>query len=197
MRTRFMYLIKSPLRQTFLNLRNVHTEYRSAISLSSLYPESSLNLATPVKPPQNENGKFSGYIPVEKLELSYCRSSGPGGQHVNKVNTKVDLRFHLKSADWLSEETKAQLAEKYQSRLNKDGYFIVRSDKTRSQIYNQADAITILREMIYAIENGTVKEPSQETLQMIRKRKERANMERLAQKRAHSQKKTDRQVPNF
>lgn len=112
MRTRFMYLIKSPLRQTFLNLRNVHTEYRSAISLSSLYPESSLNLATPVKPPQNENGKFSGYIPVEKLELSYCRSSGPGGQHVNKVNTKVDLRFHLKSADWLSEETKAQLAEK-------------------------------------------------------------------------------------
>ena len=40
-------------------------------------------------------------IPLDKIEFSYARSSGPGGQNVNKVNTKAELRFHVMSAEWL------------------------------------------------------------------------------------------------
>lgn len=44
--------------------------------------------------------------------MSYSRSSGPGGQNVNKVNTKVDLRFHVETAEWLTQELKEKIAEK-------------------------------------------------------------------------------------
>ena len=40
-------------------------------------------------------------IPMDKIEFNYARSSGPGGQNVNKVNTKAELRFHVMTADWL------------------------------------------------------------------------------------------------
>lgn len=55
--------------------------------------------------------KFNGYIPMNQLKVTYSRSSGPGGQNVNCVDTKVDIRFHVSSADWLSEETKKLLLD--------------------------------------------------------------------------------------
>lgn len=44
------------------------------------------------------------YIPESYLEINHSRSSGPGGQNVNKVNTKVELRFKLDAADWLPDD---------------------------------------------------------------------------------------------
>lgn len=55
--------------------------------------------------------KFSGYIPLDKIEIKYSASSGPGGQNVNCVNTKVDVRFQVNSATWLSEEIRTKLLE--------------------------------------------------------------------------------------
>lgn len=55
--------------------------------------------------------KFSGYIPLDKIQVTYSASSGPGGQNVNCVNTKVDLRFQVNSATWLSEEIRTKLLE--------------------------------------------------------------------------------------
>lgn len=55
--------------------------------------------------------KFSGFIPLDKVQIKYCASSGPGGQNVNCVNTKVDLRFQLDSATWLAEEIRTKLRE--------------------------------------------------------------------------------------
>jgi len=52
---------------------------------------------------------FTGFIPIEELEITYSTSSGPGGQNVNKVNTKVDLRFKVESAKWLNEEVRQKL----------------------------------------------------------------------------------------
>lgn len=91
-------------------LLSLSSTYRSAISLNTLYPNSTLKITTP--PPPAEEGKFTGYIPVEQLQITYSKSSGPGGQNVNKVNTKVDVRFHLESAKWIDVETKTKLAQK-------------------------------------------------------------------------------------
>jgi len=55
--------------------------------------------------------KFSGYIPLDKIQITYSASSGPGGQNVNSVNTKVDLRFQVDNATWLSEEIRTKLLE--------------------------------------------------------------------------------------
>lgn len=49
---------------------------------------------------------------MEQIQITYSKSSGPGGQNVNKVNTKVDLRFHLESASWISDSIKEKLAAK-------------------------------------------------------------------------------------
>lgn len=45
----------------------------------------------------------------DKVQITGCRSSGPGGQHVNTTNTKATLRFHLESADWIPEELRKRL----------------------------------------------------------------------------------------
>lgn len=58
-----------------------------------------------------DNNIFTGYIPVEELDITYSTSSGPGGQNVNKVNTKVDLRFKVESAQWLNEEIRQKLID--------------------------------------------------------------------------------------
>ncbi len=49
---------------------------------------------------------------LDKLSISYCRSSGPGGSHANKTNTKAEIRFNIESADWLSQLAKAKIPEK-------------------------------------------------------------------------------------
>jgi peptidyl-tRNA hydrolase ICT1 len=49
---------------------------------------------------------------MDQLDITYSRSSGPGGQNVNKVNTKVEVRFQPSSATWISEDVKSKLLEK-------------------------------------------------------------------------------------
>lgn len=52
------------------------------------------------------------YIPMDQLEISYSKSTGPGGQNVNKVNTKVDVRFKVSTATWIEDGVKQKLTEK-------------------------------------------------------------------------------------
>ncbi|XP_075231353.1 large ribosomal subunit protein mL62 [Lycorma delicatula] len=168
--------------------------YESNISLRTLYPTSSLKLITPNKLPESIDGKFSGYIPLDKLKITYSRSSGPGGQAVNMVNTKVDLRFHIDSADWLHESTRAKLKEKEKMKVSKEGFLIIRSEKTRSQQLNLADALEKLRCLIRHVEEEPAK-PSPETEEMITKRKVKANQIRLIEKRSKALLKSSRKAP--
>jgi protein subunit release factor B len=74
-------------------------------------------------------------IPTDKLEFSFARASGPGGQNVNKLNTKAELRFNVASADWIPQDVKLRL-EAYQSnRINKDGDLIITSQEQRFKVF--------------------------------------------------------------
>ncbi|CAB3254036.1 unnamed protein product [Arctia plantaginis] len=168
----------------YMTLMNRPMSYKSAIALETLYPNSSLKLSTPALALET-NEKFNGYIPVNKLEITYSASSGPGGQNVNKVHTKVDLRFKPSEADWLQPEVKAKLIEIHRNRLSKDGHLIIRSDITRSQTMNLADCMQKLRNMIRDA-CVTKREPAPETVERIRQRHLKAARMRLAVKRAES-----------
>lgn len=130
--------------------------------------------------------KFDGIIPIKRLIIEACRSSGPGGQHVNKKNTKVSVSFHLQSADWLPEETRNKLADLHKANISKDGMLTIRSDKTRTQTLNLADCMDRLRCYISEAEQPPEPELSLETIELRRQRLERASAERLREKRLKS-----------
>ncbi|EDW04218.1 peptidyl-tRNA hydrolase ICT1, mitochondrial [Drosophila grimshawi] len=169
--------------------------YKSDLSLEKIYPNARLQLYTPPPPAASSDGKFNGYIPMDKLDITYSRSSGPGGQHVNTVNTKVDVRFKLAEAQWIPEKTRQKLLQVLANKLNKEGYFFIKSDLTRSQQLNLADALEKLRTLIRAQEVEPVG-PSEQTLEKLRRRHEQAARQRLQLKRERGQIKADRQTPS-
>lgn len=89
-------------------------------------------------------------ISIEDWEVteSFSRSSGPGGQNVNKVATAVELRFEAERSPNLTGAVKARLRRLAGRRWTKDGAVVIRSEKTRSQAMNREDAEARLVELI-------------------------------------------------
>ena len=73
----------------------------------------------------------------KEVRYRTSRSSGAGGQHVNKVSTKVELIFDIDASDILSEEEKTIIKEELANRISKDGLLTLNSDETRSQVKNK------------------------------------------------------------
>jgi len=147
-----------------------YSAFRSQYSLEKIYPNSRLDITTVPQPPQSKDGRFSGFIPIDQLEITYSRSSGPGGQNVNCVDTKAEIRFQLANAGWIPEPIRAKLQEQMRNLTTKDGYIIVKSDKTRSQQLNLADAMEKLRNMIHkAADSLIVAQPSPASLEKHRR----------------------------
>lgn len=80
-------------------------------------------------------------IPVDELSFSYSRSGGPGGQHVNKTETRVELQFDVAHSPSLDEQQRARLLARLGSRIDKQGILHVVAGSTRSQADNRAAAI--------------------------------------------------------
>ncbi|XP_049868670.1 peptidyl-tRNA hydrolase ICT1, mitochondrial [Pectinophora gossypiella] len=167
--------------------------YKSSISLETLYPNSSLKLTTPTFSSDSKE-KFSGFIPMDKLDITYSASSGPGGQNVNKVHTKVDLRFKVDEADWIHPDIRAKMMELYGNKLSKEGYLILRSDMTRSQQLNLADCLQKLRNMIRDA-SVTKRQPAPETEERIRQRHLKAARMRVSIKREESARRAMKRAP--
>jgi len=89
-------------------------------------------------------------IPEGELEFVASRSGGPGGQNVNKVSSRVTLRFDVGHSGSLNEEQRTRIQRRLATRINKDGVLQVTSQRTRSQDLNRADAIERFAELLRA-----------------------------------------------
>ena len=124
-------------------------------------------------------------IPLREFEFTFARSSGPGGQNVNKVNTKATLTWDIGKTQSISESIKSRFRAKFSRRINKEGRVIVHSQRFRDQGRNVADCLTKMQELVKSV----TKPPK------VRKKTKRSRasiQRRLDHKKANSQRKQGR-----
>jgi len=127
-------------------------------------------------------------IPDEEVAFATSRSGGPGGQNVNKLETRVTLRFDLAGSASLSEEQKARLRERLATRITKAGILQVSAQRHRTQAANREAAVERFAELL--------RESLREEAPRKKTRPSRAaKARRLEAKRRHSQRKRERAAP--
>jgi len=87
-------------------------------------------------------------IPEHELDFAVSRSGGPGGQNVNKVSTRVTLRFNVDSSESLNSDQRRRIHSRLATRINKEGILQVTSQRTRSQELNRADVLERFAELL-------------------------------------------------
>ena len=129
-------------------------------------------------------------IEALKSELTYkaVRSSGSGGQNVNKVASKVMLFFNLEDSTVFSEEEKERLRDFFSNRLNKQGVLMLYSDESRSQFRNKA---LVTQRFVELIEEGLRQDKERKPTKVPKAVKRK----RLENKRKISEKKANRKPP--
>lgn len=76
-------------------------------------------------------------IPASELRFRFSRSGGAGGQHVNKVSTRVELLFNVQNSPSLTDQQKGRIVARLRSRISDDGYLTITSQESRSQWRNR------------------------------------------------------------
>jgi ribosome-associated protein len=124
-------------------------------------------------------------IPLREFTITYARSGGPGGQNVNKVNSKAMLRWAVSSSPSLPEPVRQRLLAKQRRRITTQGDLLVVSQRFRDAGRNVADCLEKLRAMVF--------EAAQPTRRRRISRPTRGSVERRLQRKRHqSQKKQQR-----
>lgn len=124
-------------------------------------------------------------IPDEEVTFTTSRSGGPGGQNVNKLETRVTLRFDLAGSSILSEEQKARLRERLATRITRDGVLLVTSQRHRTQGANRDAAAERFAELV---RENLREEPPRKPSRPSRA----ARARRLDEKRRQGQRKRER-----
>jgi len=129
-------------------------------------------------------------IPDDELNFTFVRSSGPGGQNVNKLNTKAVLRWSVRASRGLPEDVRQRFMERFARRITAEGDVLVTSQRFRDQRPNERDCLEKLRDMLLAVAKPPVRRK--------KTRPTRSSIERRrTQKRAHSRKKQQRGATAF
>ncbi len=124
-------------------------------------------------------------IPYTEFECSYVRSSGPGGQNVNKVNSKCVLRWNAMTSPSLPDAVRLRLQMRFASRLTGEGELVISSDRYRDQKRNFEDCLEKLAEILRAVARPPkIRAKTKPTRGSVRRRQEG--------KKAQSQKKAMR-----
>jgi len=127
---------------------------------------------------------------ISELTFKAVRSSGSGGQHVNKVATKVVLSFDILNSSHLSEDEKIKLLSFLSNRINKSGILVLSSGQNRSQLKNKID---VTKRFVNLIELGLKQEKERKQTKIPKS----AKRKRLEIKRKISEKKANRKPPKL
>jgi len=125
---------------------------------------------------------------ASELTFTTSRSNGPGGQNVNKVNSKVTLKLDVANSTLLNDDQKALIKRKLATRMTKDGVLILTAQDSRSQLQNKEEVVEKLDQLL--ILAFTPRKARKAT-----KPGKAATQKRINQKKQHSQKKQWRQKP--
>ena len=127
-------------------------------------------------------------IPLREFRFTFARSSGPGGQHVNKVNTKATLRWPVSSSRSLPEGVRRRFLARYRRRITSQGELVLTSQRFRDAGRNVADCLEKLRKMLAEVAVAPKRrKPTRPTAASVRRR--------LEEKRRRSRKKESRRNP--
>lgn len=127
--------------------------------------------------------KILSALILPELQFTTSRSSGPGGQHANKVETRVQVSFNVEQSEVLTQTEKTVLKEKYANKLTKEGALVVACEDKRSQAQNKEIAIKKMVQLLNkALEKPKKRKPTQPS--------KAAKLERLASKKKLSDKKS-------
>jgi len=126
------------------------------------------------------------HIPRERLTIRFSRAGGPGGQNVNKVETKVEIRFALTGADWIPPHARERLRELQAGSLTKDGELVISSSRHRSQAQNLEDCLEKLERMIAAASHRPRRRIQTRPTKGSRERRVRAKKRRSERKEGRS-----------
>ena len=133
---------------------------------------------------------FDEALLISELNFKAVRSSGAGGQHVNKTSTKVELTYNINDSAVFDEDQKARLVSNLKSRLTKDNVLLLQCDESRSQHKNKALVIERFLELI----KQALKVPKKRKTTKIPKS---AQLKRLADKKQIAEKKANRKPPEI
>ena len=124
----------------------------------------------------------------KEFSFQTARSSGPGGQHVNKTETKVELRFHIDNSQLLTEEEKDVLKKKLVNRITNEGFLSITVQEYRSQLKNKQQAVELFMELFQkALKKRKKRIPTRPTKSAVEKR--------IQGKKKTSEKKSNRGKP--
>ena len=132
--------------------------------------------------------KITASLLGNELRFSTSRSSGPGGQNVNKVNSKVTLKWHITESAAITDEEKELLSRKLGPRITTEGILVLTAQEKRSQLQNKEEVIAKLEKLITkAFEKKKARKATKPSKSSVRTR--------IDKKKQLSEKKKWRQSP--